>query len=440
MHEASTDVQEGEIRRLVHALQQHVNQGAVPDVLRYLTDELEKRTLIERRCVELSESEQLARSEAREHQAANQAKDRFLAVLSHELRTPLQPVLAAAAALLRDPRVPHDLLEDVRTIQRNVQLEARLIDDLLDLTRIANGKLALEASPININSVIARTVEICDPEAINKRLHLSVRLNAGRSWVSADPGRLQQVMWNLIKNAVKFTPLGGEINIETENHGGDELIVRVIDTGIGIEPEVLPKIFEAFEQADEKVTRRFGGLGLGLTISKMLVDWHRGTLTATSEGAGRGSTFTLTLPTIDTPQPAGRPVSHPPAPPATARRPLHIMLVEDDQTTSVIMSKLLRSVGHAVVTATDCASTDRLIDKGDHFDLLLCDIALPDGTGLDLVRRVKRIKGEAIRAIALTGYGTESDIESSLRAGFDCHLTKPITLTQLVDAIDRLFP
>src|SRR5438874_8122966 len=189
MQDAPTDLRQSEIRQLIAALQRHLEKGAVPEVVRYLTDALESRTVAERRYAELFESEQEARAEARLYHEQNDAKDRFLAVLSHELRTPLQPVLSAAAALLRDARVPKDLLEEVRTIQRNVQLEARLIDDLLDLTKITSGKLTLEKSPVNMNSVIGRCIEICEPEAMEKKLTLSVALRATRTWVNADPGR-----------------------------------------------------------------------------------------------------------------------------------------------------------------------------------------------------------------------------------------------------------
>src|SRR5688572_4265347 len=215
MSTVSHETREAEIRWLIDALQRHVEVGAVPEVLRYLTDELERQTLREEDYAMLFRDAAIARDEMREFREQNEAKDRFLAVLSHELRTPLQPVLSAASALLRDGRLPADLLEQVRTIQRNVQLEARLIDDLLDLTKITTGKMSLAKQPVNINSVISRSVEICEPDAMEKKLTLSLALRAHRPWVNADPGRLQQILWNLIKNAVKFTPAGGCVTIET---------------------------------------------------------------------------------------------------------------------------------------------------------------------------------------------------------------------------------
>jgi CheY-like chemotaxis protein len=282
--------------------------------------------------------------------------------------------------------------------------------------------------------VIARTVEICEPDLMSKHLTLSLRLNAVRTWVNADPGRLQQILWNLVKNAVKFTPGGGEIVVETADLPDDRLEVKVIDRGIGIEPDALPRIFDAFEQADDAITRRFGGLGLGLAICRMLTEHHHGTLEASSAGKDQGATFTLTLPTVSPPDPVAPPVVGAPAR-HPARRSLRILLVEDDDATAEILTGLLRSVGHTTRAVNDCASAAAQL-RGE-LDLLICDIALPDGTGLDLIRQFKR---DSLKSIALTGYGAETDVQNSLDAGFDRHLTKPVTLTQVVAAIDELFP
>jgi signal transduction histidine kinase len=441
MQEVTSDPRTMEIERLIRALQEHIDAGmAGPQILRLLNEQLEKQAEGDRqRLAELTASEQRARDEAREHRDAVAAKDRFLAMLSHELRMPLQPVLGAASALLRDPRLPPDLLDDVRTIQRNVQLEARLIEDLLELTRAKHGKLSIEPAKVNMHSVISRAVDICEPDVIAKHMTFSTRMDAKRTWVNADPGRMQQVMWNLIKNAVKFTPARGTITIDTadgeEDGDGGHLVVRVTDNGIGIDAEALPRIFDAFEQADENVARRFGGLGLGLAISKMLVDRHDGTLEAHSDGRMRGSTFTMTLPTVDAPvgtaESGGVRGAYP-----SANRALHILLVEDDEPTAEIMTKLLRSLGHRVQVAEDCAGATARAGDGD-FDLLICDIALPDGSGLDLIAK---FRWHSVKSIALTGYGGEEDVRASLDAGFDMHLVKPVTFTQLVQTIDKLFP
>jgi signal transduction histidine kinase len=383
---------------------------------------------------ELFHDGQLARAEAREFEEASKAKDRFVAMLSHELRTPLQPVLAIASMLLRDSRLPSDLVEEVRTIQRNVQLEARLIDDLLDLTRIRTGKLKLDKIHVNMHSVIARAVDICEHEAIAKHLTFSVALSATRTWVHADPGRLHQVMWNLIKNAVKFTATGGQVTVQTSDTADGRIRVQVVDTGIGIDAETLPRIFDAFEQGDTEITRKYGGLGLGLSISKALAQAHDGEIFATSEGRDRGATFSLSLPTVEGPKssPARAPAAVPIPP-----RILRILLVEDDRDTSRVLARLLRSLKHEVTVAEDCATA---INRGvsGAFDLIICDLGLPDGSGLDLFVRLKH--AAPVKGIALTGFGAEEDIRRTIEAGFACHLTKPITLDQLVQSMLKLFP
>jgi signal transduction histidine kinase len=389
----------------------------------------------------LSRSEQQARMEAQSLRDAHQSRERSLAMLVHEMRMPLQPVLTVAAALLRDPRVPADLLDDVRTIQRNVQLEARLIDDLLDLSRGATGKLAIERSSVNLHSIIKRALEICRPDAAEKHLDLSARLNAVRSWVNGDPGRLQQVIWNLLRNAVKFTPPGGRIVIETLDAPDGRIIVRVSDSGAGIPADALGSIFEPFNQIGQKMNRqnegaRHDGLGLGLAVCKLLVERHDGAISAASEGPGQGATFTIKLGTIDPPPSAAPSRGSIPANPM--RRLLRVLLVEDDQSTCTIMARLLRTTGHTVHMAFNCAETMALV-QNEEVDLLLCDLGLPDGNGLDLLAKIRQ-SGRTMRAIALTGFSAEDDEHNTRAAGFDAHLTKPITLEQLAEQINRIFP
>ncbi len=229
-------------------------------------------------------------------QAASSAKDQFLAALSHELRTPLTPVLATISMLEEDDTIPADLLPFIQIIRRNIELEARLIDDLLDLTRITKGKLQLNPEPVDAHDLLRNVIGICAEELQQKRIDLRVELDARSHHIHADSARLQQVFWNLLKNAVKFTPAGQSVIVRTSDHPDGALRVEVIDSGIGIEPDVLPKIFNAFEQGEPQINRQFGGLGLGLAISRNLVHMHGGTITAASAGKGAGAHFTVVLP------------------------------------------------------------------------------------------------------------------------------------------------
>lgn len=231
-------------------------------------------------------------------ESANAAKDQFLAVLSHELRTPLTPALMLLESLLGDEPLPPFLHSSLEVVHRNVSLEARLIDDLLDLTRIVKGKIHLDLEEISIHRLIELVLEICHGEIEQKKLTMNIDLAATSTTVLGDPARIQQILWNLIKNAIKFTPSQRSINITTSNVSTDSITVVVEDTGIGMEPEIISKIFNAFDQGEQAITQRFGGLGLGLAISKNLVDLHKGTLIAESEGREKGSRFILTLPTL----------------------------------------------------------------------------------------------------------------------------------------------
>ncbi len=225
--------------------------------------------------------------------AANEAKNQFLASLSHELRTPLMPVLMTVGSLLQSSELTGEIREDLEMINRNVELETKLIDDLLDLTRIVHGKLELQLETVDVHSLLDHTMEICASELYKKQFSLNFELHAAQHHVRADSGRLQQVFWNLVKNAVKFTPAGGQIVISTHNDAEGRISVVVRDTGIGIDPEKLPILFNAFEQGEHDITRRFGGLGLGLAICKGVMDLHGGSLHAASEGEGLGATFTV---------------------------------------------------------------------------------------------------------------------------------------------------
>jgi signal transduction histidine kinase len=379
------------------------------------------------------------RTEAKLRQAnavaeqASQAKDRFLAVLSHELRNPLNPVLTAASLHERDPSLPPGVREDLGMIRRNVELEARLIDDLLDLNRISSGKLAMQFEPLDLHALMHDVIHICKQDLETRDIRLVVHPAASRPTVRGDATRLRQVIWNLLRNSAKFTPPGGLITLATRDLPEGQIELSVSDSGIGIGPEALPHIFEPFHQGSESVTRRYGGLGLGLTISRMLIDAHGGSIEAASEGRDRGATFTIRMETA-----AEQPVEdHPDRLPGAAEgesRRLRILLVEDEEDTRRIMSKLLRK-RHDVCVAGSV--NDALLVAEDHvFDLLIADLGLPDGSGLELMRRLRR--QQALVGIALTGYGMPDDIVDTRQAGFSEHLTKPVDLQRLEAAIQRV--
>jgi len=369
-------------------------------------------------------------------QAAITVKDQFLAALSHELRTPLSPVLATASMLRDDPRFDADTREHLDVICRNVELEVRLIDDLLDMTRIERGKVELDKKPVELGTVIGQAVDVCTADIEARKLEFGVDAPDGPYWVEADAARLQQVFWNLLKNAIKFTPVGGCVGVRCRKDGDGQVMVQVSDSGGGIEGEALGRIFNAFEQAERSITRQFGGLGLGLTISKGLVEMHGGSIHAHSEGKGKGASFTVRLPLLPAEAVVGlAPMTPEASLPAAPTRPLRILLVEDHGDTARIMRRLLEADGHGVRTAADVAMALQLVAEHP-FDLLVSDLGLPDGSGIDLMLAI-RAKGLTFPGIALSGYGQERDIQQSRKAGFVAHLTKPVSLRRLEDAIAR---
>ena len=360
--------------------------------------------------------------ELAEKARSNLAKDHFLAMLSHELRTPLTPVLASALALESEPALPPRIHESLQMIRRNVELEARLIDDLLDLTRIDRGKVQLNFEVVDAHSLLQNALEICQPEIDRKHLTCSVNLSARKVHLRADPARLQQIFWNLINNAVKFTPSEGQIFISTSNDSQGHLHVGVADSGLGIEPESLPKIFDAFEQGGRT---QLGGLGLGLAISKALVESHNGTITAQSAGRNKGSRFTLVFPTCET---AAAQIAPAVSPRKPERQGMRILLVEDHEDTNRSLTNLLRRRGYQVQSALNFQSALDLSSKVQ-FDVLISDLALPDGSGIDLVQKLQSTR--PVIGIALTGFGMEDDIRKGREAGFHHHLVKPIDLNRL---------
>jgi len=364
-------------------------------------------------------------------EAANRTKDNFLAMLSHELRTPLTPVIAALDALKSEPLDSAEARETLAMIRRNIDLESQLIDDLLDLTRISKGKLQLHLEPLDAHQAISNVLEMCESELNGKGLRLSLDLRAENHYVVADPPKFQQIMWNLLKNAIKFTGENGSITISSSNEASQSLTICVTDTGIGIEPEMMQRIFNRFEQGDRSFQRRYGGLGLGLTISKSLAEAHGGTLVATSDGRDHGASFRLRMKTVSAHEKAGRPE---PTHAGGTGRSFRILLVDDHLDTSVSLKKLLTRRGHTVAAARDMQSAIEAAER-DRFDLLISDVGLPDGSGPELMIRLRATS--QIRGIAISGFGMNGDIEKSMQAGFSEHLVKPVNLGKLEAAIEN---
>jgi signal transduction histidine kinase/ActR/RegA family two-component response regulator len=364
-------------------------------------------------------------------ETANRTKDHFLAMLSHELRTPLTPVISALESLKTEPTQTEDTRASLAMIRRNIDLETQLIDDLLDFTRITRDKMQLRFAPIDAHQAVSNVVEICRAEARAKSLNVHLNFRAKSCIVTADGAKFQQIIWNLLKNAIKFTPEGRDITISSENSSETIFTLTVCDTGIGMEPEVMQRIFDPFEQGNRSFEHRFGGLGLGLAISKSLAQAHGGTLTAQSEGSNTGSTFTLSMQAL--PQAEAATVASKAVPDST-RHALNILLVDDHHDTCAALEKLLARRGHLVAVAHDVRSAMQAAVR-NKFDLLISDIALPDGTGMDLMMRLRAIAN--VPGIAISGFGNNGDIERSLQAGFSEHLIKPIKLDNLEAAMER---
>ena len=372
---------------------------------------------------------------------ANAAKDQFLALLSHELRNPLSPVIAMVGELEASAGESPEVRRALEVIRRNVELEARLIDDLLDVTRISKGKLQLSLETASVHEILQRSYEICREEIAAKNLKIEFRLRAERAYVEGDPARLQQVFWNLVKNSVKFTPAQGRIVIETLNPTPDKVEIRTSDTGIGIESDQMERIFNAFEQGQSSITRRFGGLGLGLAISKAMVNAHGGTIKAESGGKNQGATFVVTLSTVEAPAVAPAvPKSRGPTTAGAKAAPTkgtgpRVLVVDDHVDTCTGMKMMLERRGYRVTVAH---TADQAVEKAgaQEFDLVISDIGLPDRSGYELMQELAATK--SLRGIALSGFGMESDVSRARAAGFSEHLTKPINFDRLDEAIQVL--
>ena len=389
---------------------------------------------------------------------ATRARDKFLAALSHELRTPLNPVLLVASEAADNPALPAAVRDDFTSIRDHVELEARLIDDLLDLSRISHGKLKLDLRRLGLHAALQNAIATVKPEIDEKNIMLRVTFTAEEPFVRADSVRLQQVVWNVLKNAVKFTPAGGDIELESSVDAARRVArVRITDSGIGMTAAELPKIFDAFSQGDHAQSagvHRFGGLGLGLAITRMLVDAHSGKLTAESAGPNRGSTFTIELPLaapVSAPATTGLPASGgqgappahengnghlaAPAPVSSGTRG-RILLVEDHAPTRASLGSVLGRRGFQVVLAATVGEAESAARQHE-LDLVISDIGLPDGDGYGCMQMLRTIH-PGLAGIALSGYGMDEDLEKSRRAGFSEHLIKPVNVNALNQAVMRV--
>jgi len=393
------------------------------DVTPHIQLELERDRLLQQ--------EQAAREEA---ERANRIKDEFLAVLSHELRSPLNPILGWARLLQNGKLDEAKTKQALTTIERNAKLQAELIEDLLDVSRILRGKLSLTVSPINFASTVKAAIETVRLAAESKSIAIETHLDPNIGSVSGDATRLQQVVWNLLSNAVKFTPEGGHVTVQLEKVDRQARIT-VSDTGKGIVPDFLPYVFDYFRQADSATTRKFGGLGLGLAIVRHLVELHGGTIQADSPGEGLGATFAVNLPLMQV-TPKIKQLSQLPQQPLTLQG-IHVLVVDDNTDTRDFIEFLLQQSGAMVMTS---ASAEEALTTLMQFqpNVLLSDIGMPDMDGYMLMQRVRALppeQGGAIPAIALTAYAGEFDQQQALSVGFQRHVPKPVEPEKLVEVI-----
>ncbi|MEG1051745.1 MAG: hybrid sensor histidine kinase/response regulator, partial [Janthinobacterium sp.] len=382
----------------------------------------------------LLDSEREARAEA---ERTNQLKDDFLTTLSHELRTPLSAILGWAQVLRRGTRDQADLHRGLQSIERNARAQAQLIEDLLDMSRITSDKVLLDLQTIVPASIIASAIETLRPAAEAKHIaiHCNIASDAGR--ITGDPSRIQQVIWNLLSNALKFTPQGGRVEIGVRREAS-RLAITVADNGVGIKQDFLPHVFDRFRQADASTTRRHGGLGLGLAIVKHLVEQHGGTVTASSAGDMQGASFTVRLP-LGTPAAAARLADG-----ARSARPdlrgVTVLLVDDEADARELTARILREHHADVHDAGSVAQALHLLDQV-HPDVLVSDIGMPDADGFDLLAQVRaRACADAARlpALALTAFAQQQDRQRALDSGFQAWISKPLDPAELVAAVAQL--
>ena len=370
-------------------------------------------------------------------EAANRSKDDFLATVSHELRTPLTAILGWASILRRHQPNAARFDHALRVIERNARMEARLIDDLLDVTGSINGQIALNPSSVSPVSIVEAAIEAIAPAAESKGVQVTNHVEGIVSDLQADPQRLQQVVWNLIANAVRFTPQGGWVDVTVrQSYEATQIIVG--DTGAGISAEFLPHVFDRFRQGQTGTTRSHGGLGLGLSIVRHLVQLHGGTVTATSPGPSRGATFTVTLPRTAV-------AAAPPRPApigehfAVSLPGACVLVVDDDTDTREVVREILQYAGAKVITSGSARETRALIDRFQP-DVLIADIGMPEEDGYSLIQGIRANEpgSRHLPAIALTAHTRPEDVDHALKAGFHAHIAKPVDASQLVSSIVQL--
>jgi PAS domain S-box-containing protein len=386
-------------------------------------------------------AERDARGEA---ERLSRLKDEFLATLSHELRTPLNAILGWATLLKQVPAGSTDHLRGLETIERNARVQSQIIGDLLDMSRIISGKVQLDVQPVDLNEVVAAAIEAVRPSAEGKKLRLRTTLDAKAGRIRGDPNRLQQVFWNLLTNAVKFTPAGGSVHVVLERVNS-HVEVSVEDTGIGINPEFLGFVFDRFRQADASTTRRHAGLGIGLSIVKHLVELHGGNVRVKSQGQGLGATFSVVLPISVVRDGPSRPPSQSfgDADVATLKLPslagVTALVVDDESDARVLIGRLIEAAGGSAVPAESVQEALRLIDA-HRIDVVVSDIGMPDVDGYGLIQEIRARDTPArnVMAIALTAYARAEDRQRALLAGYQMHLAKPIDPRELIAGIASL--
>ena len=439
-----------------YVLKQRLNR-LVPAVTRAVAESRERSS--RKRAEELVDSERHRAEVERERLLANERsarsdaerssrlKDEFLATLSHELRTPLNAILGWSQILSSGEVSKDDLIEGMKTIERNARAQSMIIEDLLDMSRIISGNVRIEIRPVELVSLIKAAIENARPSADAKSIPIHADFHAAQNFVNADPHRLTQVMWNLLTNAVKFTPVGGRIRVDVERHES-EITISVTDSGEGLRPDFLPFIFDRFRQADGSTTRRHGGLGLGLAIVKQLVELHGGSIGCSSDGLGKGATFTVTLPTgivslQDAPVTKNVPDarSFKDANACGVIGGIKALVVDDVRDTRDVISYVLRQCEVNVIEAGSAADAMERF-RTLPFDILVSDIGMPGEDGFELIRQIRAFEAESGRtqlpSIALTAYARDEDRHRVMAAGFQVHMAKPVDAAMLLSTVASL--